>query len=206
MHRIAGVLIFAISAGAVEPGKPSLTALTVAAQRAIGAHCPDPLLRNPDFLAEKFLGPDVRAELAKRSPRMSRALGMGYDDAVRSITARENVFYALLARTKHIDAELKKCLANGAEQVVIWATGLAPGCLEYLFADGGLRRGHWQMLAPGSDQRLLEPAGLRLAAARSRSNAAAWDPRSRSRRSRATPDWWARRAGRNGRRPRARVG
>ena len=84
-----------------------MTALTVAAQRAIGARCPDPMLRNPDYLAEKFLGPEVRAELARRSPRISRELDMGYDDAVGSILARDNVFDALLARTKYIDDELR---------------------------------------------------------------------------------------------------
>jgi methyltransferase (TIGR00027 family) len=124
LREVAGVLALAIGGRAVEPGTPSLTALTVAAQRAIGARCADPLLRNPDFLAEKFLGPDVRAVLAKRSPRISRELDMDYDDAVRSILARDNVFYALLVRTKYIDTELKKSLDDGAEQVVILGAGL----------------------------------------------------------------------------------
>lgn len=124
MHKLTAFFVFVIGAGAVEPGTPSLTALTVAAQRAIGARCPDPSLRNPDFLAAKFLGPEVRGELAKRSPRMSRALDMDYYDALRSITARPNVFYALLARTKYIDAELRESLADGADQVAILGAGL----------------------------------------------------------------------------------
>jgi O-methyltransferase involved in polyketide biosynthesis len=50
---------------AVEPGKPSLSALEVTAYRAIGAKHPDPAIRNGDSLAERFLEPDERAILKK---------------------------------------------------------------------------------------------------------------------------------------------
>ena len=45
---------------AVEPGLPSRTAVMTAAARAIGTYDPDPSVRNPDWLAEHFLGPTER--------------------------------------------------------------------------------------------------------------------------------------------------
>ena len=48
---------------AVEPGLPSKTAVYAAAARAVGSKDPDPQLRNPDYLAIKFLGPRERAVL-----------------------------------------------------------------------------------------------------------------------------------------------
>ena len=41
---------------AVEPGKPSRTAILVLQMRALGAKLPDPELRNPDTLAGRFFG------------------------------------------------------------------------------------------------------------------------------------------------------
>jgi hypothetical protein len=51
-------LAFVAALPAVEPGKPSLSALEVTAYRAIGAKHPDPAIRNGDSLAERFLGPE----------------------------------------------------------------------------------------------------------------------------------------------------
>src|SRR2546422_11659045 len=39
------------------PGQPSRTSIVVAALRAYGAREPDPSVRNPDWLAERLLGP-----------------------------------------------------------------------------------------------------------------------------------------------------
>ena len=73
---------------AVEPGKPSVTALLAAANRAIGARNPDASMRNPDYLAEKFLGPEERAILEKAEPEFVRALGMDFENAVQSLESR----------------------------------------------------------------------------------------------------------------------
>src|SRR5262245_23547253 len=53
--------VTATVASAVEPGHPSKTSLGSTAGRAIGAHDYDPTVRNPDWLAEQFLGPAERA-------------------------------------------------------------------------------------------------------------------------------------------------
>src|SRR5207253_3098638 len=41
-----------------KSAQPSRTSILVAAARAFGAHDPDPSVRNPDWLAERFVGPD----------------------------------------------------------------------------------------------------------------------------------------------------
>jgi hypothetical protein len=86
------MLIGALSAGvltvpsaAVEPGKPSVTALLAAANRANGARNPDASMRNPDYLAEKFLGPDERAILEKAAPEVARTLNRDFEAAVQSL-------------------------------------------------------------------------------------------------------------------------
>jgi hypothetical protein len=55
MVTVAGVLALVSIAHAVEPGKPSETAIMAAVFRAIGAKNPDATFRNPDFLAGKLL-------------------------------------------------------------------------------------------------------------------------------------------------------
>jgi len=51
----AAAILDVQKADAVRPGEVSWTAEGVAALRAIGALCPDEKLRNPDYLAEKFV-------------------------------------------------------------------------------------------------------------------------------------------------------
>src|SRR5690349_829036 len=53
-------LAFSAAAAAVEPGLPSKTSILIAAMRAFATHDPDPSIRNPDWLAERFLGPRER--------------------------------------------------------------------------------------------------------------------------------------------------
>ena len=51
-------------AEAVEVGNPSKTSISSAARRALAARDYDPSVRNPDWLAELFLGPTERKMLA----------------------------------------------------------------------------------------------------------------------------------------------
>src|SRR5438270_10957908 len=67
LKQFARIIVILFLAGstfkAVEPGLPSKTAVYVAAARALGSKDPDPLRRNPDYLALKLLGPRERAVL-----------------------------------------------------------------------------------------------------------------------------------------------
>jgi len=73
LARLCCTLLFAgeailvsssVAAWCVEPVKPSVTSLNTTVSRAIGARHPDPSIRNLDYLAEKFIGPEERAILA----------------------------------------------------------------------------------------------------------------------------------------------
>ena len=100
---------------AVEEGRPSSTAQSVCAFRAIGAHDPDPTVRNPDHLAEKLLGQAFwdHSGLTYYLREMKagrRALGLP-------------TLYWITARTLHVDALLKQAVQDGIRQVVILGAG-----------------------------------------------------------------------------------
>jgi hypothetical protein len=62
---VASFAVLLISqARAVEVGKPSRTSISSAARRALAARDYDPSVRNPDWLAEVFLGPTERKMIA----------------------------------------------------------------------------------------------------------------------------------------------
>jgi hypothetical protein len=64
--RLVKILAALSSLGhAVEPGKPSRTAVITLQLRAVGAKLPEPELRNPDNLAERFVGVRERAILTE---------------------------------------------------------------------------------------------------------------------------------------------
>jgi methyltransferase (TIGR00027 family) len=87
----------------------STTAESVCALRAVAAKHPDPKIRNPDYLAEQFVG----AEFWRASPFR--------DDPGR---ARHNPNYFWVnARTHHIDALLVDALSAGVTQVVNLGAG-----------------------------------------------------------------------------------
>jgi len=107
---------------AVEPGKPSVTALETTAYRAIGAKHPDPAMRNGDTLAEKFLGSGERAILkTEGSGNVIDALQMDTEAAWSSLGPFAT---AVHVRTRHIDAVFSEGLASGASQAVILGAGL----------------------------------------------------------------------------------
>src|SRR4051812_31980345 len=75
-------LLLTMPMTALEPGLPSKTAVWAMAARALGAMDPDPALRNPDYLAIKFLGPRERALL---SDYPLDALDLDYGAAMRKL-------------------------------------------------------------------------------------------------------------------------
>lgn len=103
------------------------TAEMAAAARAFGASVADPLLRNPDELAEKLIPWSRRPSVAAKLP-----LARG---AIRRMMQRKVpgalVFETL--RTRHMDAVLLREVADGARQVVVLGAGL--DSRAYRFAD-----------------------------------------------------------------------
>ena len=100
----------------VPKNKGKSTAVGVAALRAAAAQERDPAIRNPDYLAISLLPLGLRT-LVKLRPiawlvlrQYHRILPGGY--------------YFHTARTKHIDAVLRKCVEEGLKQLVILGSGL----------------------------------------------------------------------------------
>jgi methyltransferase (TIGR00027 family) len=117
--------VFIVTLHAVDPGKPSVSALEVTAYRAIGAKHPDPAIRNGDTLAERFLGSEELDILRKaKSDLVLNALAMDTADAWASLGVRRGFAQAVHVRTRHIDAVFEESLASGVSQVVILGAGL----------------------------------------------------------------------------------
>jgi len=123
LKQSARIIVILFLAGtrfkAVEPGLPSKTAVYVAAARALGSKDPDPQLRNPDYLAIKFLGPRERAVLLDIP---MDALDLDFDSAMKQLGP--HLLVAVMTyRTKRFDAALLDALQNGARQVVVLGAG-----------------------------------------------------------------------------------
>jgi len=119
---------------AVEPGLPSKTAVYVTAARAVGAKDPDPQLRNPDYLAIKFLGPRERAVL----PELQLdALDLDFDSAIKQLGV--HIVAVLTYRTKLFDAALLDALQNGATQVVVLGAGFDSRAYRFQSQLGNVR-------------------------------------------------------------------
>lgn len=88
-------------------GKVSVTAEAVCALRAAAAKHPDPKVRNPDYLAEKFL---------------SETFWTPYQGDPDRARHNPNYFW-VNARTHHMDALLVEALSQGATQVVNLGAG-----------------------------------------------------------------------------------
>jgi methyltransferase (TIGR00027 family) len=96
---------------AVEPGKVSWTAQSVCLFRAIAAMHPDLKLRNPDYLAEKFVFIPYALRKDYEAARMTmNSYGAG-------------TYYYINARTHYIDTLLKHMADTGATQVIILGAG-----------------------------------------------------------------------------------
>jgi methyltransferase (TIGR00027 family) len=109
----------------------SKTSLYVAAGRAVGAREPDPLARNPDYLAEKLLGDPSKLDVDHPTVR---ALSLPYEDAMKDVEVISSV-RMMTIRTRFIDDALARAVAGGATQVVILGAGFdshAYRCQELL--------------------------------------------------------------------------
>ncbi|MBW1743627.1 MAG: SAM-dependent methyltransferase [Deltaproteobacteria bacterium] len=100
---------------ASETQRPSWTAESNAALRAIAAKDPDDQVRNPDYMAAHFVSDEFWSH-SPLSPDFEAA-----KDVIR--TYGINGYYSVNARTKHIDSLLKEALKEGVKQVVILGAG-----------------------------------------------------------------------------------
>ena len=139
MKQFARIIVILFLAGttfkAVEPGLPSKTAVYVTAARAVGSKDPDPQLRNPDYLAIKFLGPRERAVL----PDLPMdALDLDFDGAMKQLGA--HLLVAVMTyRTKVFDAALLDAVQNGATQVVVLGAGFDSRAYRFQSQLGNVR-------------------------------------------------------------------
>src|SRR5437773_10750517 len=123
-------MLSTVQSSGFGPGQPSRTSITVAALRAFGSREPDVAVRNPDYLAQRLLGPSQLA-LIKDHP-IAAALQQDYGEARRNreVSGMANL---LLIRTRFIDDHLLRAIENGASQVVILGAGF--DTRAYRFAD-----------------------------------------------------------------------
>ena len=101
-------------------GLPSRTCLYVAAGRALGAREPDESIRNPDYLAERLLGPEERALVADQV--VVQALDLDFAEARKNIEALSSAIMMII-RTRFIEERLEQAIRDGASQVVILGAG-----------------------------------------------------------------------------------
>jgi len=114
---LPAVLLFAVLAPQLfseaqtlaTSGRVSTTAESVCVLRAVAAKHPDAKIRNPDYLAEKFVSPEVwRTSPFRNDPERARH--------------NPNYFW-VNARTHHMDALLVDALSTGVTQVVNLGAG-----------------------------------------------------------------------------------
>src|SRR5580692_3009238 len=103
-----------------EPRRLSRTSIMVAVGRAFGSHDPDPGVRNPDWLAERLLGPDELALIDEHPLRA--ALAQDYREAGRDMQVL-GLTLMMIIRTRFIDERLLHAVSKGASQVVILGAG-----------------------------------------------------------------------------------
>ena len=97
----------------------SRTSIYVAAGRAVGAREPDPVARNPDYLAERLLGDPSKIDVDHPAVR---ALSLSYDEAMKDIEVVSTV-RMMTIRTRFIDEALARAIAGGVTQVIILGAG-----------------------------------------------------------------------------------
>ncbi|MBZ5677324.1 MAG: SAM-dependent methyltransferase [Acidobacteriia bacterium] len=99
---------------------PSKTCLYVAAGRALGAREPDVSIRNPDYLAERLLGPEERALIAEQA--VVQALDRDFAEA-RKNTEAFSAAVMMIIRTRFIEERLEQAIRDGVSQLVILGAG-----------------------------------------------------------------------------------
>src|SRR3989442_15415900 len=109
---------------------PSRTSIMVAAARAFGSREPDESVRNPDWMAERLLGPEELA-LIHEHP-LSSAFARNYAEAAKDLEIFELVMLMLI-RTRFLDELFQRALREGIEEFVILGAGF--DSRAYRFAD-----------------------------------------------------------------------
>jgi len=101
-------------------GLPSRTSILTAAARAFGSREPDASVRNPDWIADRLIGP---AELALITEHpIGKALDRDFEEAISD----PDVFgfvWLMLVRTRFIDELMERAIRSGATQLVILGAG-----------------------------------------------------------------------------------
>jgi methyltransferase (TIGR00027 family) len=93
------------------------TAEGAALLRAAGAHEPDPRVRNPDWMAARFVAWGLRLPALVRVPGLRRL--------VPRIVERQvpGAYYFETARTHHLDALVREAAGSGVAQLVLLGAG-----------------------------------------------------------------------------------
>ena len=101
-------------------GLPSRTSILTAAARAFGSREPDVSVRNPDWVAERLIGPAELALIVEHP--LSKALGRDFQEGIND----PDVFgfaWLMLVRTRFIDERMEHAIRAGATQLVILGAG-----------------------------------------------------------------------------------
>lgn len=101
-------------------GLPSRTSILTAAARAFGSREPDAGVRNPDWLAERLIGPDELALIA------DHPIGQAFERDFQDAISDPDVFgltWLMLVRTRFIDELMERAIRGGAAQLVILGAG-----------------------------------------------------------------------------------
>jgi len=86
----------------------------------LGAREPDIAIRNPDYLAERLLGPEERALVSDQA--VVQALDKDFADLQKNPEAMGSVVMMII-RTRFIEERLEQAIRDGASQVVILGAG-----------------------------------------------------------------------------------
>jgi methyltransferase (TIGR00027 family) len=101
-------------------GLPSRTSILTAAARALGSREPDASVRNPDWVADRLIGPAELTLIAEHP--ISKALDRDFQVAIQD----PDVFgfvWLMLVRTRFIDERMERAVRSGVTQLVILGAG-----------------------------------------------------------------------------------
>src|SRR3954447_15410930 len=105
---VTSILVILISqTRAVEVGEPSKTSTGAAARRALAARDYDPTVRNPDWVAEQFVGPNERKIMAGE-PAI-KDLDRDYREAIKEQPPITGMIHI---RTRFIDERLQHAVSR----------------------------------------------------------------------------------------------
>jgi methyltransferase (TIGR00027 family) len=93
------------------------TAEGAALLRAAGTHEPDPRVRNPDWMAARFVGWGLRLPALVKVPGLRRLVRRYVESQV------PGAYYFETARTHHLDALVRNEAASGLAQLVLLGAG-----------------------------------------------------------------------------------